>query len=446
MNIREYADLDGTALAAVVRRGELPMREVTEAAIAAIDAVNPTLNAVVERYADAFDERKLGDGPFRGVPFLIKDVGQQFAGRKAESGSELRAGYVTPANNYYAENVIAAGFNPVGRSNVPEFSMALCADNKLYGATSNPWKPGYSTSGSSGGAAAAVAAGLVPVAHASDIGGSTRGPAAWCGCVGLHPSRGRVSAGPGTGDPGWGMAQSSVVTRSVRDTAAALELLAKPMPGDPYVVARPDQPYTDFLRRGEREIRVGWSANPLMDAPVDPEVAAAVRRTAETLAGHGFIVEEAQPEIDLAAMDEGCKRIWYYGFDNYLDRLGALAGRTVSADTVSRATLRFYHYAREQRADDVLEMLQAFNGMRRAAAAFFTRFDVWRRSPSRTASMAWMSICRRMSSSVTSSGRASSSCPTTYGASPRSRCRWRSIPTACRSACSLERATPRSMC
>jgi len=377
MKIAEYRESDGIGLADLIKRYEVSVREVTDAAMAAIETVNPALNALVEKYDDIYDETKLGDGPLRGVPFAIKDVGRQFKGRKSEAGSKLCEGYVAKENNNYATLVNASGLNLIGRTNVPEFSMALCADNFLHGTTSNPWKRGYSTSGSSGGAAAAVAAGIVPIAHASDVGGSTRGPAAWCGTVGLHPSRGRVSAGPQKGEHGFGMAQSFVLTRTIRDTALMLDCLGKSMPGDPYVIAQPPMPYSQFLNRSKRRFRVGWSASPLMDAPVDPEIAAAVERCAHMLNEHGCDVEEAQPPIDLAAMDQGCKNIWYFGFDSYLDELGRLAGRKVGPDTVSRASLRFYEFAKKQTADAFFKALDDFNIMRRAAAQYFENFDVW---------------------------------------------------------------------
>jgi len=373
----EYARCDGLALADLMGRKEVSFREVAEAALAACDAVNPAINAVIERYGDFQDESRLKDGPFRGVPYLTKDVGRHYRGRLAEQGSLLCKGYVAAKDDYFAELVYGSGVSLMGRSNVPEFSMALCADNLLHGTTSNPWKQGYSTSGSSGGAAAAVVAGIVPIAHASDMGGSTRGPAAWCGTVGLQPSRGRVSVGPDADEHGHGMAQSNCVTRTVRDTAMMLDCLARPMPGDPFVIWRPVEPFSRYLNRGKRRFRVGWSVKPLMDAPVDGEVAAAVARVAKVLAENGCDVEEAQPEIDLPAMDEGCKNVWYFRFDTYLDWLGSLTDRKVGPDTVGKATLKFYEFAKKQTAASYFASLADFNRMRRDMGRFFTRYDVW---------------------------------------------------------------------
>ncbi|HLF21986.1 MAG TPA: amidase [Aestuariivirga sp.] len=377
MKLADYTSQDGLGLARLMARKEVSIQEVTEAALAAHAAINSELNAVIELYDDVRDHAKLQDGPFRGVPYLVKDVGQHFKGRKAESGSRLCEGMVVKEDDYFAKLIYASGVNLLGRSNVPEFSMALCADNLLHGATSNPWKKGYSTSGSSGGGAAAVAAGIVPIAHASDMGGSTRGPAAWCGTVGLQPSRGRVSAGPGEDEHGYGMAQSFAVTRTMRDTAMMLDCVGKTMPGDPFIIARPPQPYSQYLARSKRRFRIGWSATPLMDAPVDPQVAAAVAATARVLADAGCDVEEAAPRIDLPLMDEGCKNVWYFGFDKYLDRLGAAAGRKVGPDTVGRTTLKFYEFAKRQTVEAFFKSMADFNRMRRDMAEFFTVYDVW---------------------------------------------------------------------
>jgi amidase len=218
VDVSDYAGYDATGLVELIRAGDVTVGEVAGAALDAHQLTDAGLGAVVEIYADfATDARELPVGPLHGVPFLTKDVGPNFGGRPLEFGSRLCAGMVAEHDSAYGRLVKETGVNLLGRTNTPEYSMALCAENKLYGATSNPWRTGCSTSGSSGGSAAAVAAGVVPIAHASDMGGSTRGPAAWCGTVGLQPSRGRVSAGPARADSGHGMAQSFVVTRIVRN-------------------------------------------------------------------------------------------------------------------------------------------------------------------------------------------------------------------------------------
>src|SRR5579859_3494362 len=348
MNLGEYASYDALGLARLVERREVSPRELAASALAAIEAVNPKLNAVIEVYDDriaGLDAKTLGRGPFRGVPFLIKDVGPHLKGRKTEFGSRLCQGLTGEVDSNFATLLKASGVNILGRTNTPEYSMASSSENLLYGATSTPWKLGHSANGSTGGGAAAVSAGIVPIGHGSDIGGSIRGPAAWCGGVGLKPSRGRISSGPLYDEWGYGMAMNFVQTKTMRDTAAMLDCLAVPQPGDPFIIKPPPKRYAEHLRPGTR-LRVAWSAAPLMDAPVDAEIAALVKRAAETLARLGHEVVEAAPPIDLPALDDACMGVWYFAFDRRLDGYAAKMGRKVGPDTVEAATLRFYEYAK----------------------------------------------------------------------------------------------------
>ncbi|MGI9407709.1 MAG: amidase family protein, partial [Hyphomicrobiaceae bacterium] len=239
MNIQEYASYDGLGLAALVARREVSPAELAHTARSAIGAIDDRVKAVVEIYDDKIvdlDEAGLGDGPFRGVPFLIKDVGGHEKGRKIEFGSRLCEGMVAEFDTNLIKLLRSSGVNVIGRSNAPEYSIAGSAENLLYGNTSTPWREGYSAGGSTGGGAAAVSAGMVPLAHGSDIAGSIRIPAAWCGGIGLKPSRGLISAGPVLDEAGFGLAMSFVQSKTMRDTAAMLDCLAIPQPGDPFVI------------------------------------------------------------------------------------------------------------------------------------------------------------------------------------------------------------------
>src|SRR6516164_9540974 len=207
MKLAEYASYDALGLAALA-------------------AINQAINAVVETYPDrinALDERTLGNGPFRGVPFLMKDVYGHEAGRKIEFGSRLCRGMVVEHDTHYCELIRASGVNILGRSAAPEYSMAGTTEGALYGNTCTPWRAGHSAGGSTGGGMAAVMAGIVPIAHGSDIGGSIRIPASYCGGVGLKPSRGRVSFGPMIDENGYGLAQNFVQVKTVRDAATMLD-------------------------------------------------------------------------------------------------------------------------------------------------------------------------------------------------------------------------------
>ncbi len=380
MNLAEYAAHDALGLARLVERREASPRELAETALRAIEAVDPELHAVIEIYHDRIERlsaRDLGSGPFRGVPFLIKDVGPHLKGRRTEFCSRLCQGMVGEVDSHFATLLKASGVNILGRTNTPEFSMASSSENLLYGKTSTPWKLGYSASGSTGGGAAAVAAGVVPMAHGSDIGGSIRGPAAWCGGIGLKPSRGRISAGPLHDEWGYGMAMNFVQTKTMRDTAWMLDCLALPQPGDPFVIKPPPKPYVRYLRPSGQRLRIAWSAAPLMDAPVDPEIAAMVKNAAGALGALGHRVREAAPAIDLPALDRACMRIWFFAFDRRLDAYGRKTGRKVGPDTVEAATLRFYEFAKGVTRDDYLDALSHMNQVRREIGAFFARHDVW---------------------------------------------------------------------
>jgi amidase len=377
MKPAEYAAQDGLGLAELIASRQVSIGEVARAARGAIAAINPEVRALIELYEENLvtpDETALGQGPFRGVPFAIKDVGEHFGGRRLENGSRLCAGMVVAEDDSFARLVKASGVNLVARSNTPEYSMALSAVNLLHGATSNPWKKDFSTSGSSGGAAAAVASGMLPIAHASDMGGSTRGPAAWCGTIGLQPSRGRVSAAPKEEHM---LTQSFVVTRSMRDTAAMLDCLGKPQPSDGFVVPRPDRPFAEFLGRRTRDIRIAFSTQPLMDAPVDPEIAEGVRQVASVLEQRGYAVEEAAPEYDSDLADRSCLHTWFFDFHTYLDGLGRRMGRKVGSDTVENATLRFYEFSRQQPVSRYFQALDDLQALRRMIGPFFAKYDVW---------------------------------------------------------------------
>src|SRR5512132_3069287 len=213
MKLEEYASHDALGLAALVANKQVTPSELAATAAAAIAAVNPAINAVVETYPDridTLDERRLSNGPFRGVPFLMKDVFGHEAGRKIEFGSRLCRGMIVQQDTHYYELVRASGVNVLGRSAAPEYSMAGTTEGALYGNTCTPWRASYSAGGSTGGGMAAVIAGVVPIARGSDIGGSIRIPASFCGGVGLKPSRGRISFGPMIDETGYGLAQNFV--------------------------------------------------------------------------------------------------------------------------------------------------------------------------------------------------------------------------------------------
>ncbi len=379
MKLHEYAGYDATGLAELVARKAVSPGELAATAAKAIDAINGEVNAVVETYPDridALDESSLGSGPFRGVPFLMKDVFGHEAGRKIEFGSRLCRGMVAMVDTHFCQLLKASGFNILGRSAAPEYSMSGTTEGALYGNTSTPWKKGYSAGGSTGGGMAAVIAGIVPIAHGSDIAGSIRIPASFCGGVGLKPSRGRISFGPMLDENGYGLAQNFVQTKSVRDCAALLDSLAVPQPGDPFIIPKPEEPYRTLAAKKPSRLHIGWSTRPLMNADTDKEVAQAVERIAKLLEDMGHEVSEESPECDPAAM-RTMADVWFFGFDLRLETYSKRTGRTIGPDTLEPVVLSIYEYARQMKPAQFLGSLAALNTARRQLGRYFAKYDVW---------------------------------------------------------------------
>jgi amidase len=295
----ELAGMDATAQAELVQTGEAAPLELVEAAIERVEALNPQLNAVIHPLFDEGLEAargKLPDGPFRGVPFLLKDLGAAFAGQPLHMGMGFlkEHDFRAPVDTFLAQRFRAAGFVTIGKTNTPELGILPTTEPRAYGPTRNPWDTSRSAGGSSGGSAAAVAAGMVPIAHANDGGGSIRIPASNCGLVGLKPTRQRVSEGPLVGDIMSGMTAELVVARSVRDAAAVLDAVHGPAPGDPYAAPPPLRPFSEEVGADPGRLRIGLWTEPLVEGTVelDPQPVAAARETAALLERLGHEVSE----------------------------------------------------------------------------------------------------------------------------------------------------------
>ena len=302
----DLAALDATAQAGLVASGEVTAAELVDAAIARIEATNPAVNAVIHPLFDRARARAAApaDGPFSGVPIVVKDLDGELAGAPLHLGNKLlkEIGYVATDSSYLFDKLEDAGFVIVGKTNTPEFGLQTTTEPHAYGATHNPWDPTRSTGGSSGGSAAAVAAGLVPVAHAGDGGGSIRIPSSECGLRGPEAvARSRVASARRTARCGTGSSPGTWSTRSVRDSAAILDLLAGEMPGDPYTAPPPAAPVRDRRRPRPAPLRIGLRTDAIAAmCEVDPECAAAAEAAAKTLESLGHTVEVASP----AALDE----------------------------------------------------------------------------------------------------------------------------------------------
>ena len=345
----ELASLDATAQADLVRRGEASPTELVDAAIERIERIDPQLHAVIHPRFDRARTDAAGDlpeGPFRGVPMVLKDLDGYQAGEPYHAGTRhLRdLGYVADHDSWLTERFRDMGVVFVGRTNTPELGLLPSTEPLAQGPTRNPWDTARSPAGSSGGSAAAVASGMVPLGHAGDGGGSIRLPASVCGLVGLKPSRGRCSLGPEAGEAWGGLVARLVVTRSVRDTAAVLEAVRGSAPGDPYVAPPPSRPYTEEVGADPGALRVAWTVrSPDPAAPTFPEVAAVVGSAARLLEDLGHHVEERHPEV---WDDEEAMAAFTGHFLNgmatwtaaELAQLGAAAGEAFHADAVEPHT------------------------------------------------------------------------------------------------------------
>ena len=318
----DVARLDATAQAELVRRKSVTPRELVEAAIARVERVNPAINAVILRMDDLAREaasRPLPDGPFTGVPFLLKDLIAEYAGVPFLESTAFLRGYVPAEDSELVRRYKRAGLIVIGKTNTPELGIGPTTEPRLHGPTRNPWDPVRTTGGSSGGAAAAVAAGIVPMAHGNDAGGSIRVPAACCGVFGLKPTRARNPLGPHYGDMMTGLAVEHALTRSVRDSAALLDATAGPDPGDPYAAPPPARPYAQEVGAPPGRLRIAFSTRTIAGAEVHTDCVAAVRDAAGLAADLGHDVVEAAPAIDAEHLFRAFTTVLAAGFTWAID-------------------------------------------------------------------------------------------------------------------------------
>jgi amidase len=384
MSIDELLDRhDALGLAALIRDRQVTPTELLDAVAARIEARNPVVNAVVSRRFDEaraeLDRGGLPDGPLSGVPVLVKDMGCRVAGLPGTSGSRLFADAVDTADGQLATRYRRAGLVIVGKTNTPEFGKSSSTEPVLHGPTRNPWRTTHSAGGSSGGSAAAVAAGMVPAAHANDGGGSTRIPAANCGLFGLKPSRGRVPTDDGRGAFAYPFTASHAVTRTVRDSAALLDAVAGPVPGDPYAAlnAPAEGSFLAALGRAPDRLRIGVAFGTPDGTTAHPGARAAVERVAARLAELGHHVEEAAPTWDTTAARTAGSIVMAAAVDAQIqDRLAQL-GRTLADDDIEPFTRVLHEMTAKLSAIDMHRALRHIEGIGREIAPFFDAYDVW---------------------------------------------------------------------
>jgi amidase len=377
MKFAEYVRHDATGLAAAVRAGAVATAALEETALEAIAVLNPLLNAVIEAWpGEATAIPPDAAAPFAGVPFLIKDLVIGRAGRRQEMGSRLAVGNVAAANTYLMDRFDRLGLVTLGRTATPEFGHGPTTEPVHGGPTRNPWDLTRMAGGSSGGAGAAVAAGIVPLAHGNDGAGSIRIPAACCGLIGLKPSRGRVSSGPNNAETLFGMGVELALTRSIRDTAAVLDGVATPMPGDPFVILQPDAHYTELATRAPGRLRIAYTTTPWYDAPIDPEIVRAVEETARLCRDLGHSVIEASPVFDYTRMRSACLTLWAAGMAHWGRLLAAKVGRPLTEEHLEAATLAMIRFGSSLSAADLLVALEHTNAVTRTTGVFFEEYDL----------------------------------------------------------------------
>lgn len=376
-NLPDYDQHDAVGLAALIWRGAISAAEAVEAAIERIEALNPTLNAVViKTYNIGRDASAPPDGPFAGVPFLLKNLGAYAKGVPLTRGSRFLENFVPDFDTTLVGRYRSAGFRILGRTNSPEFGMGATTEPLFHGPTRNPWNPELSAGGSSGGAAAAVRSGMVPVAHANDAGGSLRIPAAFCGLFGLKPSRGRTPQGPKFGNRWRGFVHDHVITRTVRDSAAVLDATHGPGNAAHAALPPPERSFLDEVGREPKPLRIAFSSAPPIDVPVHAECRKAAEDAARLCESLGHQIEETAPTfdamgffrayvmiasicaaVDMANDEETIGRKAKRGDHEDITRLMCLFGRSISATDYERAHQRLW--------DGVF-----------AIAAMFERYDV----------------------------------------------------------------------
>jgi amidase len=376
----EYATYDAIALAELIRKREISALEVLDAAIECIERLNPTLNAVVHKFYDqgrTAIAKGLPDGPFTGVPLLLKNTGAAVAGTPLTGGSRLTEDIVSAQDGTLAQRYKAAGLVLIGKTNTPEFALSFATEPAAHGPTRNPWDLSRGPGGSSGGSSAAVAAGMVPMAHASDGAGSTRLPASHCGVFGFKPSRIRNPVGPDISEGIAGMGTPHALSRSVRDNAALLDASHGPDIGDPYAVPPPLRSFREEVGRNPGPLKIGLMTRSPLGTPVDPQCAAAARAAAGLCASLGHYVKDAELEFDAAALKHAWRVIAGVGLAQQVDLHAKRRGLADWRAYVQPVNAEWAEEGRRWSGADYMRAVAQLHRTARALGRFFQQFDVF---------------------------------------------------------------------
>jgi len=375
----DYDKYDGLGLAELVKRKEVKPSELIEEAISRVEKLNPQLNAVIYKMyelARKAADGDLPDGPFKGVPFLMKDILMAYAGVPLTSGSRFFKDFIPDHDSELVKRFKAAGIIVVGKTNTPEFGLVPITEPELFGPTNNPWDLSRTPGGSSGGSAASVAARMVPLAHASDGGGSIRIPASCCGVFGLKPTRGRNPIGPDFGEAWRGLTCDHVLTRSVRDSAAMLDATAGPDIGAPYYAMPPTSPFLSDVSTDPGKLRIAFTSEPFLGGIVDKDCAKGLEATAKLCKDLGHEVLEAAPRIDGKAFAKAFLTIVCVETRATIEEGALLLNRKASFKDFEPSTWALGLLGRQCRAPELSKSLNIAQLTARQIGEFFREYDV----------------------------------------------------------------------
>jgi len=375
MRIDEYSRHDAVALAELVARGEVTSAELQELALQAHQQTHAHINAVVE-FNEPDQRPVVESGALAGVPMMVKDLFHGQPGQVCGNGSRLSQGWAVSHPSQIYSRAVRGGLVNVGRTTTSEFGIMGTTETIAQGPTRSPWNPEHIAGGSSGGAGAVVGAGVVPVALASDGGGSIRIPASACGTVGLKPSRGRVPWGLRLREPLMGWAVQFAITRSVRDSALLLDLLGGPTPGDPEAVDHHPMSYYNSHQSPPARLRIAWTTDPWSGQGKDPVLHDAVVATVDLLEQLGHEVTAAAPRFDWELFQQATANVWAATNAHTIDGFAAMLGRPVNRDTLEGPTLATVLHGRRVTGEQLLTAMDLEVELTHTMASFFTSFDI----------------------------------------------------------------------
>jgi amidase len=378
--VKEFEKYDGLGLAQLVRKKEVKPEELLDASIARIERLNPQINAVITKmYDQARDQirRGLSQGPFKGVPFLLKDLLAMYEGVPMAFGAKLFKGFKPDHDSELTWRYKHAGLVILGKTNTPELGIQPTTEPQAFGPTRNPWNLARSAGGSSGGSAAAVATGMVPMAHGSDGGGSIRIPASCCGVFGMKPTRGRITMGPDVGDIASGLVVEHALTRSVRDSAYLLEAVMGPSPGDPYSARSPRRYFREVIESDPEPLRIAFTTKAPNEVPVHPDCKKALASTLKLLEEMGHQVsEEKIPDLD-KSLEEAFFTVWMASTANGIASVERVTGITLKAELFEPLTWALAQEGKKRTAVDYLGAINRLQVFSRIFARTFGEFDLW---------------------------------------------------------------------